>query len=285
MAEAACDEGELALYRQFLRWAGSHCVAVGWEDAERGQPDATGGIAFSAFIMSVRGLWFLVTAGHIIEDINTRLGRGRELRYAKIVDAWSEGNIDKNAIPFPDIIDQSRIPQGYVHQESTGLDYAWFFVPRYYRHLLEANGIVPLDEEAWRAVPEQLDAYGAFGFPDRCVIQSHDDAGAYRGLRIRPLLIPYSPEPNPPADFRLKYRRLFFWPSGQPDGSVSRVDGMSGGPVFGYSMQGNEARLWLVGVQSAQLESGLAIVCPAEPFGRSFEEAMEVVAAERALNR
>lgn len=43
--------------QQFLRWVGRHCVAVGWEDSAPGEVNPTGGFAFSAFVMSVRGLW------------------------------------------------------------------------------------------------------------------------------------------------------------------------------------------------------------------------------------
>lgn len=273
-------------HNEFLGWVGRHCVAVGWEDAEPGQVNATGGFAFSAFIMSVGSLWFLVTAGHIIDDINRRLNQGRELRFAKIIDAWAEGRTDQHPIPFPDMVDSERVPQGHIHQESTGIDYGWFYLRDYYRRLLAGNGIVPLDETAWKSVPEQLDAYNAFGFPDDCVLENRDASGTYHGLLLRPRLIPYSHEPNPPPDFQLPYKRLFFWPDRQANGSVARVKGMSGGPIFGYQFDDDGGRLWLVGVQSSQLdESGLAIACPAEPFGRSFEDAMTAVIEERRLEQ
>lgn len=166
---------------------------------------------------------FLVTAGHVVEDINQRVRQGRQFRYAKIIDRWSEANVDENAVPFPDLVDQSRAPQGHAHDAATGIDYAWFYLRDYYRDLLRRNGITPLDEGAWGNVPEQLDAYNAFGFPDDCVVEQFDGGGRYRGLRIRPRLIPYQPEPNPPPDFRLPYPRLFFWPDRQPDGTVAPV--------------------------------------------------------------
>jgi hypothetical protein len=190
MAEA----NELDWNNQFLHWVGWHCVAVGWEDSEVGAECATGGFVFSGFIMSIQDLWFLVTAGHIIDDINARLDGGRQFRYAKIVDRWSEENVDGNPIPFPDIIDQKRVPQGHLYDEHLGIDYGWFYLRDYYRNLLVANGMVALDEAAWKNVPEDLQSYNVFGFPRDCVAEYRDENKRYRGLRIKAQLVPYRRE-------------------------------------------------------------------------------------------
>jgi hypothetical protein len=123
------------LIDSLAKYAGRHCVAVVWEDVEPDQPTATGGIAFSAFIMSIRGLWFLVTAGHIVKDIKARQEHGRIFKYARIVDGWGIGATDKLKIPFPDI---GQVQQGCIVDETIGYDYAWFHLRDYYRDLLRA---------------------------------------------------------------------------------------------------------------------------------------------------
>jgi hypothetical protein len=266
------------------RYAGRHIVGVIWEDAEPGESKPSDGFAFSGFILAAYGQWFLITAGHIIEDIQSRQQQGRELRHAKIMDVWAEGNVDRNPVPFPDIWDRNRTPRGHVNSEQIGYDYAWFFLRPYYRELLKKNGIIPLDRLAWRDLPSQLDGYYAYGFPQDCVQKTIDGAANYSGVRLRPRMIPYEPEPNPPAQFQLPLQRLFFRPPKYSDGRIVRLDGVSGGPVFGYKVNADHTRMWLVGVQSSQTDvSGLAIVCPAEPFGVAMETALDKVVREHKL--
>src|SRR4051812_42437249 len=97
--------GEATMDRNLVQWLGRHCVALLWEDAEAGREGATGGVVCSSFVMSVHDRWLLVTAGHMVDAILARQAAGRSFRFAKLADSWAQGNIDKNAVTFPDITD------------------------------------------------------------------------------------------------------------------------------------------------------------------------------------
>jgi hypothetical protein len=260
----------------FMRWVGRYCVAVTWADRAPSESAPSDAFAFSGFIISVRGQWILVTAGHVAEDIRSRLDRGREFCHAEIVDVWSDGTIDNHAIPFPNIVRAPTVPQGYVYQDETGIDYAWYLLPDYYRKLLAANGIVALDEGAWKHVPDNLDRFNAFGFPSELARVERGSDGRYKGIRVCPRLVPYSLVRDPPEGCRLSFRRLFFRPNPMANGEIPSVDGMSGCPIFGYQAGAEGTSLFLVAIQSTQLSiSRLATGCPARLFGLAFEHEME----------
>lgn len=87
-------------------------------------------------------------------------------------------------------------------------------------------------------------------------------------------------------EFQLQFPRLFFWPPVEDNRTFKDVDGLSGGPVFGYRVDKEHIDLRLVGIQSKQLEiSRLAAVCPAEPFGLAVTAALGEEIARRHLNR
>ena len=259
---------------QFLRRLARHCVAVVWEDRAADETRQSSGIAFSAFIMSVRGFWFLVSAGHIVEAFRERQAQnGRKFVRGHIVDSWSEGAVTKGGIAFPDLV---TCPQWHVDDDALGYDYCWFYLRPYYQQALSANGIVPLSEATWAEPPEQFDGFNCFGFPDENVHEDHDAAGKYCGMRVKPRLVPYTPVLDPPTELHTERPRVFFRPPRLETGDIVSVNGLSGGPIFGYTRRGDGMRLWLVAVQSAQAnQSRLAIGCPARPFARSINSAIE----------
>ncbi len=258
---------------QFLRRLARHCVAVVWEDRAANERRQSDGIAFSAFIMSVQGLWFLVSAGHIIEAIRKRQAQnGRIYMRGQIVDSWSEGAVTKGGIAFPEL---ATCPQWHVDDDELGFDYCWFYLRPYYRKSLSANGIIALSEATWAEPPEQFDGFNCFGFPGENIHPRHDREGNYCGLRVKPRVVPYCQVSDPPSELQTQYPRIFFRPLQSEAGDVVSLKGMSGGPIFGYTRQGNGLRLWLVAIQSAQAtKSGLAIGCPTGPFARSIDAAI-----------
>ncbi len=263
------------LDQAILRWHGRFAVAVIWEDSTEDEADVSDGFAFSAFIMSVHGMWYLVTAGHVIDDINTRCRQGRRFRRAQLADMWSADAISRLAIPFPDLV---TTPQGHIHDEDRGWDYAWFYLSDYYRRLLEANGIVPISEIAWKNLPNDLEGFSAYGFPANCVHKVLDKNGKYSAIRLRPAFMYYQKVIDPPEELIRQFERCYFEPPHNEDGTFVDVSGMSGGPIFGYRRVGNDTKVWLVAIQSAQANPPLprfAIGCPAEIFGRAFEDAIE----------
>ncbi len=254
----------------FLQYLGKHCVAITWHDAKEGEARASSGFVFSAFVMSIRGIWFLVSAGHIIEDINARQKAGRTFKHSEILDIWGEGAQNRQGIPFPGI---HMLAQGHIYDPERGVDYAIIYLSEYYREQLRANNIVPLDESYWSALPQAFDGYNVFGFPANKNFPRYDDANRYLGLHIGPTIYPYSrAEPLPEID--RVFPRHFFHPPRGEDGRPISVDGMSGGPIFGYKENTEGIRMWLVAVQSQEFK-GIAIGCPIAVLGEVLRRAID----------
>ena len=226
---------------EFFKMIGRHCVAIVWQDKLKEENKPSGGIAFSAFVISIAGRWLLVTAGHIVEQLLERQQAGRSFVGAGIFDAWTLRPLTKAGFMLPDINDAYR---GHRYSDDLGVDYAWFELRDHHVELLKSNGIVPLSEATWENLPSPAEFVGfnCFGFPSDINVERRDANGVFEGMKLKPRLIPYTPA-TPHDDLtKTKFPRLFYMPSGTPDGSVPELDGMSGGPVFGYSKVGDDLR-------------------------------------------
>jgi hypothetical protein len=252
-------------------------IGIYWEDAldvHGSGPRDVQSETFSAFIVSIRGRWFLVTAGHVLEWIRDRISSGRKYR-ASILDLWADTSRDQNPIPFSDISDFDRAP--WIHIDSDdGLDYGCWYLRDYYCDLLKHNGITPINECAWQNPPAELDLFLATGFPADKRFPILDSGGQVVGWRLSPEAIPLRRENNPPESAIREFDRLYFWPPANLDGSLMDLHGVSGGPVFGFQFTDVDTRMWLVGLQSGQLEEcKLATVCPTERFLALIQEKLD----------
>ena len=74
-----------------------HIISLSWLDAktEPGEPAGDSGpydpkaFSVSAFVISVHDIWFLVTAGHILRDLDGRLQAGRRIVQSRLMDGFA----------------------------------------------------------------------------------------------------------------------------------------------------------------------------------------------------
>lgn len=213
----------------------------------------------TSFVVSIENRWFLVTAGHVAEEITGYLTDASfQLQRTFLYDSGGLKARYNDPIPF-DLTPESFIILG---NEST-VDYAVIHVEDYYRRLLEKNGIEPLNEQVWRSQPEDPEFYKLLGIPKQLIsVEWNNDAqSTVLSLEITATLHPVTHSPVRPSGLeKTKYPRWYGYITSDID-----IKGVSGGPIFAFKRNAqNELRYWLVGIQSTWHPSTKAIAaCPA----------------------
>ena len=232
----------------------------------------------TTFVISVRRVWFLVTAGHVLCDVEKRLKSGREILKARLIDGFST----KHTFP-PIVFPFGDTPQWHVF--SGGVDYALLPLRPLYALQLMAGGVVPLDEKAWTDIPDCPDEYYLLGFPDQATdvaVNSRANGGVVNVSTGTPLL-PVLRITDPPDALKLDAERFYAKvpvTNGPGDGGaiqLTDISGMSGGPVFAVVYTEQQAtRYWVVAVQSGRLEeSRVLAACPVTPLVNGILHCMD----------
>lgn len=219
----------------------------------------------TSFVMSIYEQWFLITAGHCIEDIEENLTKGYEIERCRLIDFMGSGAQHKEPIPFD-----------YRESAATKLcydptyDYGILFLNEQYVRLLKANGIQALTEEVWEKQPAQVDYYMLLG-----VVGKLSEATPNSAL-ITSSIHKVTGLQNRPNDFA-ETSAPTFWGKVHLNDPVTDIAGMSGGPVFSIQRNENgELRYWLHAIQSRWLPSQqLIAACLARPIGIFLKEVMD----------
>jgi len=257
-----------------------HFVSIAWVDRTPGlRAVANNGVGtpfnISAFVVSVCGEWFLLTAGHIIEDLKAAKSRGQVLTGFQLSDSWASNTANRMPIPIDSDYLISRCQS--LYDDNLGMDYACIHLNDYYRKLLQANGIVALDELAWeRGLPESPDFHMMLGVPSQ--LSRVELQGDWPYQQMNCVLIPVRPVQELPEQQRGLPHRFY----GQldehlrcPDGTpLDDIDGMSGGPIIGVKRnEKGELRYWVVAIQSAWLQSKRIVIgCPVIALGNAIRQ-------------
>lgn len=102
--------------------------------------------AYSGFVMSFRGVWCLVTAGHCIQQLEDAL-RHKKIRLTNCLLADYFGTAPRVAEPAP--FDFEGAPHFFIHDSVAGLDFGLIMLRPFFRMGLEANGIKAISEINW----------------------------------------------------------------------------------------------------------------------------------------
>jgi len=231
---------------------GQHVVGLLLQDERRENLNLV-----TTFVVSVSDIWFLVTAGHVLADVQR--DRSGEIK-GRLIDSTGLEPKYGMAIPF-DFDSASPI----IFGDDTSFDYAVIPLRPYYRSLLTKNGIVPLDERAWAKPPLNPDYYLLAGFPSELVDvpqtpQDWDDlvvcCTAHSLEQLPDAPHGFGEKTGPRAYFRIAL-----------GSDLESILGLSGSPVFALSGNESALRYWLVGVQSSWVRSSRSIaVCPVQPL-------------------
>lgn len=222
--------------------------------------------SYSAFVMSVRGIWVLATAGHILRDIEKyREHPDAQITNVHIVDTFGPTPISPMAMP----IEFESAPYSWIAPNTDdiaghhGLDIGIVLLTNNQQQLLAANGVVPIAEEHWdHNNGQQCNLHCIVGLPDEFVKENE----------VGIVILGVDRLDNVPDDIPItEYERF-----------VGRIDeratfdlkGMSGGLIIGINRAVRD-KYWIIAVQSTWLPNRrLTFGCPIRTFGQFVEEAI-----------
>jgi hypothetical protein len=220
---------------------------------------------FSGFLVEAGGVWFYVTAGHILRDIQASLKAGGEFDVWRLDDQTAGNRFKGVAIPYAFDIDRWLV----IEDEEIGLDYSAVALDTIYRLQLEAGGAIPIGKKAWGDHLNEHDHWILVGIPSETV--TYDQETIITG---RTVMIPLEHAEEPALAGRKAETQ--FYARLKDVGNVKDIDGVSGGPVFALKKFGGEWKYRVIGVQSSWYPSTRIIAaCPFSLLGAALEDIVE----------
>jgi hypothetical protein len=247
-AKEANQEGFLAFLCDHLVLLGGTYVDLDGEGRDKSEERF---FSLPGIIMSVRGVWWLVTAGHVIEELEGGLTAGKaRLTNCCLAAHFGSKAAAEQTIPFDF---QSSSMYHPINNEAAGLDFALLPLTEEQRAALAENGIRPVFEENWNQQRvEACEVFALLGAPhclvsDRTRLVPYGDgvAGIINPTLVSVHRIELSPDEMPDSTYP-----WFVGVVGASSG-LPNIVGMSGGPIFGF-FKGAAGRwqYWIVALQS-----------------------------------
>ncbi len=221
--------------------------------------------------MAVNDTWYLVTAGHVLAGIDKSVKQGKKLDGFYLVDSWS-GRC-RSDVPVP-------LPFDSLDKESVGnnddIDYGIIRLPNLIRDNLMANGVEAITKEQWINQPAVCEFYWLLGTPTELKAQqtvrqfSSSQPSMEDSVQLAAAMLRLEHVVDPPTELLKAHHRIYArFAEDTPQSRIplSDIDGMSGGPLFGFKRIDGRLKYWIVGVQSGWLKGKRTIAaCPFEVF-------------------
>jgi hypothetical protein len=270
----------------FVRFLGRHFISLRWVDRTEGErAEANDGrgtpMLTSGFVVSVDGVWFLVTAGHILSDLEKAIERGQVLNRFHVADGF--GKLKPHP-PF--VFDFKGAIKWHYFDPDDGADYGVIHLRENTQALLSANDVQPFDERAWLLdVPATFDDTYLVGIPDQfSKVKPTIGDGMILDNTLVVLTVEMTDEP--PESLKKPFPRYYarVRPAQHSDGRVlTTLDGMSGCPLLGIKLMSNgHRRYWIIGIQSMESNPhGYAVICPFMPLGLYIASLFQAGAQDR----
>ena len=215
----------------------------------------------TAFLLSVKEYWFLITAGHIIKSIDEALDQGYRITEFQLIDFLGENA--KNSSPIPFVYDRNS----NSYYDDGEIDFGVIPLSQYYISLLKVNNLMPLSEEVWKHQPSAPTIYLLIGIPE--VLEQRENGS----IIIAPVMIGVEKVDEKPEGFGYTDYPLFYGKLSLPP-DLPDIDGMSGGPILAIQKDNQgQARYWVVALQSSWLpETHYIKAFPTYVLGKMLEE-------------
>jgi hypothetical protein len=173
-----------------------------------------------------------------------------------LADTFGRGRFNRHPIPF----DLKSAGVFCIDDDNDGLDFGVIFLEPYYVRLLARNEVVALEEKNLAHQADvTFDGYAMLGLPEEFTSPVVSPAG---NGAVLPTMFAVQRVAVPLPDSRsTTYQR--FVGAIDPELGLMSLKGMSGGPIFGFNLDGEFARYWVVAMQSAWNRSqNLVYGCP-----------------------
>ena len=233
--------------------------------------DIEAAAVFSAFLVKIKQYAFVITAGHIKEDLQELISNPS---YTDVCFSLLDGNVlsngDRHLLPLnEDILLNMRFI------DHSGYDYAYMPLPQLYYDPLVANGAVPLDETYWQEESPDIDDLFIVGAPQSWNVTSNPS----RKIEFYYCLHPFKKLSEKPERMDPRPEGAIF---GELINPSTNINGMSGGPIFGLKRGPDRLlkRYYLLGVQSSWLEP---LYIAASPIPLLIEIIYKLIQEEQQL--
>ncbi|HMO85155.1 MAG TPA: hypothetical protein PKC18_09580 [Lacipirellulaceae bacterium] len=235
--------------QRFFKYLCRHLVAVVLAYKCRGDDGElekeTHFACLTAFVISVGQHWYLVTAGHIIDGWRpaTRKDRPVQIVATALADYFGIDATRTDPLRF----NLFSLPTHHAWNQREDIDFAVMLIDEPLQTSLKQNGILPLPINEARQDYEDFYGFGLVGFPEEYCGPEPSGDPTCRTAGVEPVLVPIR------RDIRLSKstRDAAFVADVVTMGTQKSVEGMSGGPVFGY-LQGKDgwSQYEVVAIQS-----------------------------------
>lgn len=219
-------------------------------------------------ILSFRGEWGWLTAGHILGSIENKLKNPQIKGLFRLADTFGPNANNHLQIPF----DYESAEKSFIDDDEAGLDYGLIALSTLHKEQMEKNHIQPITEQDWMSLNNiEFDQCFMLGFTKHFISyepqQSPNDS--HIQASVQPVVIPITKLDPPPEEFRTTYPR--FVGKINDNFSLDDIRGMSGGPIFGFGKK-EQNRYWIVAIQSSWLPTRRVIFgCPIQTVAIPIE--------------
>jgi hypothetical protein len=227
----------------------------------------------SCFVISVRDRWFLVTAGHVLKELDQAV-RQKKIRVESsfLADFFGKRSAVRYPTPFP----YEDMPKHYIDDD--GLDLGFIPLRDLFKEGMRKN-IIPISEKHWcRRHDLEIAAYWMLGFPGEVHgwFNKPINAGEDRISVAAPVIIS-AEEIRDIAEIPTSV----VIPSTTFPRFIGRINleipfdikGMSGGPIFGLiETADGKVGYTVIALQSSWYEDSRIILgCPIHVFGKIID--------------
>lgn len=233
-----------AVLKYFCRHLVALCVVYRAKSADSVQ-QFTG---YAGTIIHIADACYFLTAGHSLRKIKEALGNQEVIvERAILADAFGNPKFGEHPIPF----DLENAPMFFIDDDEEGLDFGVVHVDDHLVRLLALNDVVVIDEPNWiHQHRVSFDGYSMLGLPEEWTSAFVSSTGY---AVVSPTMLAVTRDVEAEAEQPTRHDRFI----GQvvlPAGLQS-LNGMSGGPIFGFNFEGGRARYWVVAIQSSWIPS------------------------------
>lgn len=253
-----------SLNQRFFETVGPHFVTLSCVQRLPGE-EKEKILVFSGFLIESGGLWFYVTAGHILRKVRAAVAAGAEFDVWRLDDQTAGNRFSGMAVPYAFDLNDWMV----IEDEELGLDYAAVPLSWIYCRQLQEGGAAPISKVAWGDHVIEHDQWALVGVPSETV--KYDQETVITGQIV---VMPLEEAGEPEGAGRKANNQ--FYAQLKDLGNIKDIAGMSGGPVFALKKVEGVWRYKVIGVQSGWYPSARVIAaCPISSFGVALEEIVE----------
>lgn len=228
----------------------------------------------SSFVVETEFGWVLVTAGHVLHDIERKVEQS-SIKISHLVDHFGDHAKFEHTLPFD--FEGSPKFHGNTDEELKELDIGFVYIGgRDHNTVLQLlkNDVQAIKRGAWRGLPPgEPFLFFLTGIPAETVKKISENQ-----TELGAAVIPLRLLDGRPAGFeKTKGKRYYFEATLT---AVEDIKGMSGGPILAlYRGEGDQVRYWLHSIQGGWVRSKKCVAT--YPIRDVLREAERVAKAAR----